>query len=47
MRDEKNFYNEPEMDIVRVFANGDVVTLSSGTNGTPDSDSFDDILGGL
>lgn len=47
MSDEKKFYNEPEMNIICVFANGDVVTLSQETSGKPGSDSFDDILGNL
>ena len=47
MRDEKKFYNEPEMDVVRVFANGDVVTLSQTGNGKPGSEGFDDMFGGV
>ena len=45
MRDEKQFYNEPDMEIVHVFADGDVITLSGDSVGTPDSGSFDELLG--
>lgn len=47
MSNEKKFYNEPEMNIIYVFANGDVVTLSQEGTGKPDSEGFDDILGNL
>lgn len=40
-------YREPEMEIVRVVGNGDVVTLSTGGTGQPGSDTYDEVFGGF
>ena len=45
MRNKKQFYNEPEVEIVLMFAKGDVVTLSTEEEQeTPPSEGFDDMF---
>ena len=49
MKEEKQIYGEPEMEIVGMIRYEDVITLSSpeDTLKDPDSEDYNDILGGL
>lgn len=47
MMKKDRIYREPEMEIVRVAGNADVITMSTGGTGQPGSGTYDEVFGGV